>query len=257
MTVGRSTSTSTRRPARSSVTGSSRTAAFGGSRRHLQQGSPGRLACVGLSHVHDDGNLEFRAASGRVGMKLARKAQRERRPLIDWAARAASSRTVRLLGVLVATGVAVRRTRDVRPAVEVAAAVALAHAAGSALRRAFDRARPYQEADDVTPGVAPAPASSSFPSTHAADGAAVAAVLAPHIGLLRYPVLVGSAATGASRVWLGVHHVSDVVAGGALGALAARTVTVRLAPIVADALKTFRTTPPREGAPTHTHPAGG
>lgn len=61
----------------------------------------------------------------------------------------------------------------------------------------------------------------SFPSGHATAALAVAAALS-----LAYPVLTPglallAAAVAASRVVLGVHHVSDVLAGASLGLAAA------------------------------------
>jgi undecaprenyl-diphosphatase len=88
------------------------------------------------------------------------------------------------------------------------------------LKAVFDRPRP-----DVDP-VVRLPSSASFPSGHAA-GAVVCfgavAVVACDAGLAGRRVLVGGAvvmalAIGLSRVALGVHYVSDVVAGWFLGA---------------------------------------
>ena len=95
-----------------------------------------------------------------------------------------------------------------------AAAVAAAVAAG--LKEAFDRARPPL-ADPSFVSVVPPPGSDSFPSGHAAEAFAAAAVLAALHPRLRVPVLVLAALVALSRVYLGVHYPADVVAGAVLG----------------------------------------
>jgi undecaprenyl-diphosphatase len=61
------------------------------------------------------------------------------------------------------------------------------------------------------------PTDTSFPSGHAASSALMAVLLSERSPFA--PVWVAAAATiGASRVHVGVHHGSDVVAGWAVGA---------------------------------------
>jgi membrane-associated phospholipid phosphatase len=79
-----------------------------------------------------------------------------------------------------------------RLALELPGIVLAAFGLNAAVKRSVGRTRP--PADGSTPHLITAPASSSFPSTHAA--------------------------TAASRVHLGVHHGSDIAAGLVLGALA-------------------------------------
>jgi undecaprenyl-diphosphatase len=85
------------------------------------------------------------------------------------------------------------------------------------VKPAVGRVRPCRALDGirVPDGCGPAP---SFPSSHAATGFALAVAAAPG---LRYGwgLLGVAAAVAASRVLLGVHYPSDVVAGAALGAL--------------------------------------
>ncbi len=84
------------------------------------------------------------------------------------------------------------------------------------LKRVFDRPRPSLVDPAVHPLVA-VPHSYAMPSGHAATafGAAVA------VGLvhprLRLPLVALAALIGVSRVWLGVHYLSDVLVGAALG----------------------------------------
>jgi undecaprenyl-diphosphatase len=88
------------------------------------------------------------------------------------------------------------------------------------LKAATDRPRPSVADPAIHPLVA-VPGSSSLPSGHAAG--AVAAALA--VGLvhprLRWPLLLLAALIALSRVWLGVHYLTDVIAGAALGCVVA------------------------------------
>ncbi len=76
------------------------------------------------------------------------------------------------------------------------------------------RERPALE---EAPQAIAAPSSTSFPSAHAAMSAAAVLVLAEAVPAARLPLRVASLAMAWSRVHLGVHHPSDVVAGYALG----------------------------------------
>jgi membrane-associated phospholipid phosphatase len=89
-----------------------------------------------------------------------------------------------------------------------------------AVKQVVGRERPPDPAADA---LVPAPSSSSFPSSHAAMSTAAAiALCSVRPGLA--PVWVAMAAAMAwSRAYAGVHHMSDVVAGAAVGAVTGTT----------------------------------
>jgi membrane-associated phospholipid phosphatase len=104
-----------------------------------------------------------------------------------------------------------------------AAGVALAHGASIAVKRVVRRPRPDDARVQVLVGT---PSRLSFPSAHATSTTAAAVLFGALVGKPLVAVLVPPMA--ASRLVLGVHYPSDVVAGSVLGAviaLATRRVT--------------------------------
>ena len=123
-----------------------------------------------------------------------------------------------------ALGALVDRPRR-REWLTAAAGVALAHGASIGVKRVVRRTRPEHPNVEVRVGT---PSRLSFPSAHATSTTAAAVLYGRLLRRPLVPVLVPPMAL--SRLVLGVHYPSDVVAGSALGAvvaLAVRRVTRR------------------------------
>ena len=86
------------------------------------------------------------------------------------------------------------------------------------LKNIFERLRPFEASDAVTALIAH-PGGASFPSGHTASAFAVAAALvlshAPRY--VSVPASVLALLIAFSRVYLGVHYPTDVIAGAAVG----------------------------------------
>lgn len=104
-----------------------------------------------------------------------------------------------------------------RLALELPAVVVAAFGLNAAVKHAVGRDRP--PAEGSTPHLISAPSSSSFPSTHAATAAAGAIAIGTQAPAYAPELALAALAMAASRVYLGVHHGSDIAAGLAVGAL--------------------------------------
>ena len=100
------------------------------------------------------------------------------------------------------------------------------------LKDVFDRPRPSLIDPDVHPLIR-VPSSAAMPSGHAAGAFAAAVAVGLVHPRLRWPLLVLAALVALSRIWLGVHYLSDVLVGAALG-IAAALVVCRLGRAIAE-----------------------
>jgi undecaprenyl-diphosphatase len=94
----------------------------------------------------------------------------------------------------------------------------LSHAASQILKRRFVRRRPHLVVAALRPLI-PIPDAYSFPSGHSAAAVSVALSIALNASLLiAVPIIAMALLVAASRVYLRVHFVTDVVMGSLLGA---------------------------------------
>src|SRR4051794_2918332 len=117
-----------------------------------------------------------------------------------------------------ALGALVMPKRRRRDWVLVGVGAVAAHAAAIAIKLVVRRARPNHPAVAVNVGT---PSALSFPSAHATSTTA-AAMLLSRATRSRLPLVVVPA-MALSRLVLGVHYPTDVLAGAAVGAVVAKT----------------------------------
>ncbi len=112
-----------------------------------------------------------------------------------------------------------------RGAVSGAAATALALAVGQVVSRLVERPRPFVTHPAGVHLVARHAADAGFPSDHATAAFAIAVAVWTHDRRWGAALLALAAVLAAGRVALGLHYPSDVLAGAAIGTLAAIVVT--------------------------------
>jgi undecaprenyl-diphosphatase len=125
-----------------------------------------------------------------------------------------------LIWHLIGTAQALRRDRGPMSAVRVSAILGAESAlVNGGIKSLFRRKRPHWEA--IRPRQLRIPRTSSFPSGHASSGFTAAGVLSEgdRLAPLYYAVAV---VVASSRVYVKIHHASDVVAGAALGIVLGR-----------------------------------
>ena len=116
----------------------------------------------------------------------------------------------------IGTGLLLVAVGERRLGLAVLVALTLSHVAVQVLKRTVARPRPC-DANGHPLALVDLPDPFSFPSGHAAAASAIGTTLVlsePFLALLVVPLAV---VVSASRVRLRVHHISDVVAGAALG----------------------------------------
>ena len=135
-------------------------------------------------------------------------------PALTWAADK-SKLWMGLSGVMIASGNQPARHAAARGLASIAVASLLANQVG---KRVLPRRRPNLDNVPTRRIASHVPVSSSVPSGHSASAAAFAVATAVECPPLAIPVGVLAGAVMFSRVYTGVHYVSDVLAGATLGA---------------------------------------
>jgi undecaprenyl-diphosphatase len=143
-------------------------------------------------------------------------------PLVAYA----NAAEVLFLGLLVAAFVLVRGARkaEVRRAVVAAGlSAALGLAIAQVLSRLVDRPRPFVAHPGAVHLFSAHAADPGFPSDHATAAFAIAVALVLRSRRWGALALAAAVVLAATRVAMGIHYPTDVLAGAAVGALAAVT----------------------------------
>jgi len=163
---------------------------------------------------------ETAAPHGEVAVLVAVQSALAGRPGVLATARAMSRFGEHSIGwVAVSALGAVLQPRRRRDWLIAGAGAFAAHVSAVVIKRVVRRRRPCHPAVAVNVGT---PSELSFPSAHATSTTAASALLVPLTGLPLPALLVPPMAL--SRLVLGVHYPSDIVAGVAVGVVVAKAV---------------------------------
>lgn len=131
---------------------------------------------------------------------------------------------VLFLGLLIAAFVVVGGRRGIatrRAVVAAGLSAGLALAVGQVIARLVDRPRPFVAHPDGVHLFATHAADAGFPSDHATASFAIAVALLLRNRTWGLVALAAATVLSLTRVAMGIHYPSDVLAGAALGTLAA------------------------------------
>jgi undecaprenyl-diphosphatase len=161
---------------------------------------------------------------------------------------------------IVAWLVSALKRQVVLPLVQLVAAIAVTDAFGArVVKPAIARSRPsFVLADHLIRVLLPASNVGSMPSLHSANAFAMAMVVTltrPRAGLVAFPVAL---LIGASRVGVGVHWPSDVLAGAVYGSLTGAGIVIGTRAVLArwrPRATSAAPGPRRQPEPKHPHPS--
>ena len=156
---------------------------------------------------------------GRLDRELFARVARGRTPLDPVLRPLSRAADHSVLWIVVAAGLQAGRSRSLRRAGRrgVAAIAVASFLANQVGKRAFGRSRPVLDGVPMARVARRLPASSSFPSGHAASAAAFAVAAGLEAPVLAVPLGLTAATVAYSRVHTGVHYPSDVLAGAFIG----------------------------------------
>lgn len=105
--------------------------------------------------------------------------------------------------------------RGLKKGIYLSLTFGLVSASQLAIKHLIERPRPFLEQDAIV--IAACPSDFSFPSGHAATAFMMAVILSIQFPRYRYAFYFLACLVGFSRVYLGVHYPSDVMAGAIIG----------------------------------------